>query len=120
VTESNDRLSDEDYDRMTGEEAWDAALVLNERLINALGWASGDVDSWWNAEPQTELGGKTATEEWVAGHRSRVRHIVDRLGEFPLTVNTAGGAADQSADSGPVADAAFVGDAHRRRESAVA
>jgi hypothetical protein len=52
------------------------AAALNH-LLGEIGLDSGEQTQWWNLVGQVELGGRTATQAWLAGDAQAVRTLVE-------------------------------------------
>jgi hypothetical protein len=52
------------------------AAALNH-LLGEIGLDSGVQTQWWNLVGHEELGGRTATEAWLAGDERAVRDLVE-------------------------------------------
>jgi hypothetical protein len=46
-------------------------------LLGEIGLDSGEQTQWWNLVGHKELGGRTATEAWLAGDAQAVRALVE-------------------------------------------
>jgi hypothetical protein len=46
-------------------------------LLGEIGLDSGEQTQWWNLVGHEELGGRTATEAWLAGDAQAVRMLVE-------------------------------------------
>jgi hypothetical protein len=52
------------------------AAAVNH-LLGEIGLASGEQTQWWNLVGHEQLGGRTATQAWLAGDSESVRALVE-------------------------------------------
>jgi hypothetical protein len=52
------------------------SAALNH-LLGEIGLPAGEVTQWWNLVGHQELGGRTATEAWLAGDTDEVRLLIE-------------------------------------------
>ena len=48
-----------------------------DHLLGEVGLATGEQTQWWNLVGHEELGGRTATQAWLAGDSESVRVLVE-------------------------------------------
>lgn len=58
-------------------EAGRRAAAVNH-LLGQIGLTASEQTGWWNFVAHDELGGRTATQAWLAGDTDGVRALVDR------------------------------------------
>jgi hypothetical protein len=51
------------------------AAAVSE-ILGRIGLSSRDTTDWWNLSAHEELGGRTATQAWLAGDRLAVERLV--------------------------------------------
>jgi hypothetical protein len=70
MSPGSDRTDSSDIERQR------QAAAVNH-LLGEIGLASGEQTQWWNLVGHKELGGRTATEAWLAGETETVRTLVE-------------------------------------------
>jgi hypothetical protein len=72
-------MSPTDHDENTSspEDRHRQAAALNH-LLGEIGLSKGEQSQWWNLVAHAELGGRTATQAWLAGDAESVTAIVEQ------------------------------------------
>lgn len=70
------------------------AAALNH-LLGEIGLSEGEQSQWWNLVAYAELGGRTATQAWLAGDTDAVTALIE--GWYAASAEAAGRAASDPA-----------------------
>jgi hypothetical protein len=63
---------------LSADEAGREAARIDHALSRA-GFTDADATQWWNHAAHPQLGGRTATQAWLAGDYDAVKAIVEQL-----------------------------------------